>query len=323
LQSSIHPSNILFISIYTDEIWMNVEFRHLRYFVTVADELSFTRAAERLRISQPPLSQQIQDLEAALKTQLLLRTSRRVELTAAGEVLHARAKSILEQVDAAALEAASVGRGEKGRILIGATGSILRGGLADLLAAYRHEFPDVTTTLFEQSPKLQLRALTEKNTDVSFIRLGPDAAEFASELAWREDVMVAMSNIHRLAGRKRIGLKDLRDEEFVALAPDSSEFAVSIRDCCIAAGFLPRVAHEVVDAQSITGLLAAGFGVALVPASISRFTTAEIKFASLGASAPAADVFMVSRKDDQSTVLRAFAAFARAFFSRRRTEGQG
>ena len=138
---------------------MSVELRHLRYFVAVADELSFTRAAQRLRISQPPLSQQIQDLEAILKTQLLLRTSRRVELTAAGEALHARAKSILEQVDAAARETVSIGQGEKGRILIGATGSIVRGGLADLLAAYRHEFPDVTTTLFEQAPKLQMRAL--------------------------------------------------------------------------------------------------------------------------------------------------------------------
>jgi len=299
---------------------MSVELRHLRYFVTVADELSFTRAAQRLRISQPPLSQQIQDLEAILKTQLLLRTSRRVELTPAGEALHARAKSILEQVDAAANEAASVGRGEKGRILIGATGSIVRGGLADLLAAYRHEFPDVTTTLFEQAPKLQLRALAGKNTDISFIRLRPGGDDFATELAWREDVVVAMSKIHRLAGRKRIALRDLRDEEYVALAPESSEFATSIRDCCVAAGFLPRVAHEVVDAQSITGLLAAGFGVALVPSSIARFTTSDIRFSSLGASAPAADVFMVYRKDDQSTVLRAFVAFARTFFARRRTE---
>lgn len=301
---------------------MSVELRHLRYFAAVADELSFTRAAQRLRISQPPLSQQIRDLEAILKTPLLLRTSRRVELTAAGEALHARARSILDQVDAAVREAASIGGGEQGRIVIGATGSILRGGLADLLAAYRHEFPDVTTRLFEQAPKLQLRALQEKNIDVSFVRLRADGEGLASEPAWREKVVVAMSNIHRLAGRKRLALKDLRDEEYVALAPESSEFAASIRDCCVAAGFLPRVAHEVVDAQSITGLLAAGFGVALVPASIARFTTSEIRFRSLGASAPAADVYMVYRKDDQSAVLRAFMSFARTFFSRRQGRGR-
>ncbi len=296
---------------------MSIELRHLRYFMSVAEELSFTRAAQRLRISQPPLSQQIQDLEQLLKTRLLTRTSRRVELTPAGEALYARAKSILDQVDSAAQEAASIGRGEKGRIVIGATGSILSGGLAELLASYRHEFPDVTTTLMEQAPKLQIRALEEKNTDISFIRLRPDDEAFASELAWREDVVVAMSKIHRLSGRKRILLKDLRDEEYVALAPDSSAFAGSIRDCCIGAGFLPRVAHEVVDAQSITGLLAAGFGVALVPSSIARFTTGEIVFRSLGSSAPPADVYLVYRKDDQSTVLHTFVAFARKFLASR------
>lgn len=302
---------------------MNIELRHLRYFAAVADELSFTRAARRLHISQPPLSQQVQDLEAILKTQLLLRTSRRVELTAAGEALRARARSILDQVDAAAREAVAIGHGQSGRMLIGATGSILRGGLADLLAAYRHEFPDVTTTLFEQAPKLQMRALAEKNTDISFLRLKPEGDAFASELAWREDVVVAMSNIHRLAGRKRIALKDLRDEEFVTLAPDSSEFATSIRDCCVAAGFLPRIAHEVVDAQSISGLLAAGFGVALVPSSIARFTTDDIRFHALAGLAPAADVYMLYRHEDQSAVLRAFLAFARKFFaSRRATAGQ-
>ena len=88
----------------------------------------------------------------------------------------------------------------------------------------------------------------------------------------------------------------------------------------MAAGFLPRVAHEVVDAQSMTGLLAAGFGVALVPSSIARFTSDAIRFHPLGASAPAADVYMVTLKDDQSAVLRAFAAFARRFFSRKRVE---
>ena len=300
---------------------MSIELRHLRYFVAVADELSFTRAAQRLRISQPPLSLQIQDLEAILKTQLLLRTSRRVELTAAGEALHARARSLLEQVDAAARETMAIGQGEMGRILIGATGSILGGGLAELLAAYRHEFPDVTTTLLEQAPKLQMRALAEKNTDISFIRLKPGGDEFATELAWREDVVVAMSKLHRLADRKRVALKDLRDEEYVALAPESSEFAASIRDCCVAAGFLPRIAHEVVDAQSMTGLLAAGFGVALVPSSIARFTSDDIRFHTLGASAPAADVYMVTRKDDQSAVLKAFTAFARRFFSRKRVGG--
>ncbi len=169
-----------------------------------------------------------------------------------------------------------------------------------------------------------MRALVEKNTDISFIRLRPDADDFASELAWREDVVVAMSSIHRLAGRKRMLLKDLRDEEYVALAPESSEFAASIRDCCVAAGFLPRVAHEVVDAQSITGLLAAGFGVALVPSSIARFTTGEIKLLARSARPrqPPTSTWSPARTTSRPCCARSWRLRA-TFFSRRRTEARG
>lgn len=288
-----------------------MELRHLRYFIAVAEELSFTRAARRLRISQPPLSQQIGDLEEILKTQLFLRTSRRVELTDAGVAYLARARSIMEQVDIAAREALAVSLGQTGRLVVGATGSILSGGLAELLAAFRHEYPGVTTTLIEQAPNLQLRALNERKTDVSFIRLKTDDDDLICELAWREKVVLAMSRIHRLADRKRISIRDLRDEEYVVLAPDSSAFASSIRDWCVSAGFLPRVAHEVVDAQSITGLIAAGFGVALVPETIKRFATKEILFRPLATSAPPADVYLVHRKDHRSSVLATFVAYAR------------
>jgi DNA-binding transcriptional LysR family regulator len=290
-----------------------MDLRHLRYFVVVAEELSFTRAARRLRMSQPPLSQQIQDLETTLKTKLFARTSRRVELTAAGETFLAHARSIMSQVEAAQREARAIGAGQVGRLFISATGSILRGGLADILAAHRHEYPDVTTTLVEQAPLLQIRALLERKTDISFIRSPPTEVELIGELAWREDTVLAMSRIHRLAGRKRIALKDLRDEEYVALAPDSSAFARYLQECCVAAGFLPRVAHEVVDAQSIPGLLAAGFGVALVPASIARLTSDDILFCSLGTSAPSADVYLVRRREELTPVAQTFIAFARRF----------
>jgi DNA-binding transcriptional LysR family regulator len=291
-----------------------VELRHLRYFVVLAEELSFTAAARRLHISQPPLSQQIQDLEEAMATPLLRRTSRRVSLTPAGESFLVFARSMLSQLQVAQKEVLAIASGQVGKVMIGATGSILRGGLADLLAAHRHEYPEVTTTLIEQAPNLQVRALREGKTDVSFLRTPPaEDDDLMAELAWREDVVVAMSSIHRLAGRKRLALKDLRDEEFVALVPDSSDFARLIRDSCVAAGFLPRVAHEVVDAQSILGLIAAGFGVGLVPASIARFTTKEIQFKPLTASSLSADVYMVYRQDNQTPPLQNLIAFARRY----------
>lgn len=286
-----------------------MDIRQLRYFSVVADELSFTRAARRLRISQPPLSQQIKDLETELGTPLFRRTSRRVELTLAGATLLSSARAILAQVEAARQRVRAVGQGHVGRLSIGATGSIMRGGLADLLAAHRHEYPDVVTRLVEQAPALQIAALLEHRTDVCFIRNPPADGRLVVELAWREEVVAAMSSIHRLAKRSRMELKDLRNEDHVVLAPDSSDFARSIMDCCVAAGFMPRVAHEVIDSQSILGLIAAGFGVALIPASIARLTGDQIAFHRLGASAPSADVYMVWRGDDQSPVLRTFIEF--------------
>jgi DNA-binding transcriptional LysR family regulator len=291
-----------------------IELRHLRYFSAVAEELNFTAAARRLHISQPPLSQQIQDLEALIGTPLFRRSSRRVHLTAAGEAFLVHARAILARVESARAQAQAVGAGKIGRVFIGATGSILRGGLGDLLAAHRHEYPEVTTTLIEQAPELQIKSLLERKTDVCFIRVPPPMEGLAAELAWKEGVVLAMSRIHRLAHRKRLSLKELRDEEFVALLPESSDFAKSIRDNCVAAGFLPRVAHEVVDAQSMLGLIAAGFGVALVPASMARFTTGEIKFRRLLAPIVAADVYyLVRSEEDHSPALKTFIDFMRRF----------
>ncbi|MFA6265644.1 MAG: LysR substrate-binding domain-containing protein [Pseudolabrys sp.] len=296
-----------------------MDLRQLRYFATVAEELNFTRAAEKLRISQPPLSQQIKDLEADLGTELFRRTSRRVELTPAGKALIAQARIILAQVEATRRKVRAIGQGRIGELSIGATGSIMRGGLADLLAAHRHEYPGVITKLVEQAPELQILALLEHRTDACFIRSPPPDDRLVQELAWREDVVVAMSAIHRLAKRRRIEIKDLREEEYIVLAPDSSDFARSIMDWCINAGFLPRIAHEVIDSQSILGLIAAGFGVALLPASIARLTGDQIIFHTLGPSAPVADVFLLYRHNDPSPVLRAFVDFARRFINGART----
>ena len=296
---------------------MPIELRHLRYFSVVAEELSFTAAANRLRMSQPPLSQQIQALEEMLGTPLFRRTTRRVSLTAAGDAFLVHARSILEQVETARDEARVIGGGQIGKIFVGATGSILRGGLADLLAAHRHAHPEVVATLIEQAPALQIRALRERKTDICFIRTPPAEEGLIVELAWREEVVLAMSRIHRLAKRKRMSLKDLRDEEFVALTPESSDFAHAIQDACVGAGFLPRIAHQVVDAQSILGLIAAGFGVALVPASISRFTGRDILFRPLASPPLSADVYRVHRADNHSPALRTFIAFSQRRLAKR------
>ena len=295
-----------------------MDLRQLRYFIAVAEERSFTLAARRLNLSQPPLSQHIQGLEAALGTPLLYRTSRRVELTQAGEALLARARAIQQQIKLAEDEVQSIGAGLIGTLDVGATGSILRGRLADLLAAYRKDAPSVKMTVHEQAPALQIAALLNRTTNISLNRSIPTEPGLTSELAWSEQVVVALPRTHPLARRKRIALGDLASEDHIVLQPNSSPFARYIQECCIDAGFLPRVSQQVVDAQSVPSLIAAGFGVALVPQSIARFTTDDIAFRPIRPSPPSADVFLVFRKDETSMVVHNFIKLARRFLSQKR-----
>ncbi|MBR0723895.1 LysR substrate-binding domain-containing protein [Bradyrhizobium manausense] len=298
-----------------------MDLRQVRYFIAVAEERSFTLAARRLHLSQPPLSQHIQALEAELGTQLLYRTSRKVELTQAGEAMLLRGRAILQQVKSAEDEVRSIGAGLIGTLDLGATGSILRGRLAELLAAYRQVAPLVRMTVHEQAPALQIAALLNRTTNISLIRGIPGERDLTSKLAWREEVVLAVSRSHRLAQRKRIALGELASEDHVILDPNSSDFARYVQTCCVDAGFLPKVSQQVVDAQSIPSLIAAGFGVALVPQSIARFTTADIVFRPIRPSPPAADVFLVFREDETSMVVHNFIKLALRYLSQRKRLG--
>lgn len=298
-----------------------MDLRQVRYFIAVAEERSFTLAARRLNLSQPPLSQHIQALEAELGTPLLYRTSRKVELTQAGEAMLLRGRAILQQVKSAEDEVRSIGAGLVGTLDLGATGSILRGRLAELLAAYRQVAPLVRMTVHEQAPALQIAALLNRTTNISLIRGVPTERELTSRLAWREEVVLAVPRTHHLANRKRVALPELASEDHVILDPDSSDFARYVQTCCVDAGFLPKVSQQVVDAQSIPSLIAAGFGVALVPQSIARFTTADIAFRPIRPSPPAADVFLVFRQDETSMVVHNFIKLALRYLGQRKRLG--
>jgi len=287
-----------------------MELRHLRYFLVVAEELSFTAAAARLRISQPPLSQQIQDLEAELKTALFLRTSRRVELTKAGAAFLDHAKSILGQVGQAVEQTRAIGSGKTGKLDIGTTGSVLLGPLAPIIAAYSRRYPEVLVRLHEMAPLAQLDSLHARKTDISFLRSPAEDPELVTEVAWREKVWVALPRGHRLLRHSRLRLGDLRDDDHVFLRLEDSRFAQYLRDCCVEAGFIPRITQEVVEAYSLTSFVASGLGVALVPESVRHLSRRGIVYRPLSEPAPAADVKMIFRPDSNPIVAR-FADLAR------------
>src|SRR5450432_266347 len=173
-----------------------MELRHLRYFVTVAEELHFGRAAARLHMAQPPLSRQIQLLEAELGFQLFERSRRRVELTPAGGALLGGARQVFDTLDVAIHDARSASQGESGRLVVGYPSSLAYSGLTELLRAFRSRVPGVEVTLRELSPGEQLSALKAGNLDVGFVRSSLDDPSLSAELVRREALMVVLPNDH-------------------------------------------------------------------------------------------------------------------------------
>jgi len=287
-----------------------MEMRHLRYFVAVAEELSFTGAALHLHVAQPSLSQQIRDLEREIGAELLARSSRRVALTTAGLAFLDQARAILAQAEDAKRQARSISAGQVGFLDIGLTGSVLLGPLGSVIAAFTQHHPQVAVRLHEMSPRDQQAALRARRTDVTFLRR-PDAdPDFVVEPAWTEAVALALPETHLLADRRVVALSDLHGEDFVFLRLEDSRFANDLLASCVSAGFLPRIVQQVVEAHSLVSLVAAGLGIALVPASSQSLGRQGVIYRPLSEPAPRADVQMLYRRDCTPVADR-FVALAR------------
>lgn len=283
-----------------------MELRHLRYFVALAEELSFTRAAQRLHVSQPPLSLQISQLEAELGAQLFTRTSRRVELTRAGHAFLDEARAVLERIESARQRVGAIGQGQAGRIDVGLSGSHFLGPFPQALARYRQSHPGVVVHLHEIQPSQQLAALRDKRIDVSISRTPVHDDVLTSTLLWPDPVQAALPPGHPLVARRTLTLRDLRSEPFVMLRRESSAHAEYLMQCCVQAGFAPRVAQSAVELPAILSLVSVGLGVALVPSSLGGLFGSRVAMRALGARAPRADVHAVQRRDQDVGVVPAF-----------------
>ena len=280
--------------------------RQLQCFVVLAEELNFSRAARRLNMSQPPLSTQIQTLERELGAELISRTSRKVGLTRAGELFRVRANAILDQYERSQHEIREVLDGQDGVLEIGTTGSILRGGLADLLAGFAAAHPRITLRVHEQSPAAQINEVLSRRTDVSFNRSVPRDESLDYEYAWQEEMVALVRSDHPLADKPHVSITDLRDDQHVVLRPDSSDFAAYVMAYIVAAGYQPHVSQQVIDAQSIPSLIVAGFGVSIVPSSIANLTAGPLIFLPIRPNPPISKVYMVYNDDNPVPCLQIF-----------------
>ena len=257
---------------------MNIELRHLRYFIAVAEELHFGRAAARLNISQPPLSQQIQILEEQIGARLLARTNRSVTLTAAGEQFLGDARQILGQVEAAATRAARLHQGGAGGPRLGLTASApFLTTVSATLLLYRQRYPDVHVQTVESHTREQIGPLGDGTLDLGLMRNTPLPETLCWQVALREPMLAMVHHSHPLASRERISLRDLAREPFVFFDPQAG---TGLYDDILALlkryGVTPYVTQEVGEAMTILGLVAAGLGVSILPASYRRLRLDEI-----------------------------------------------
>ncbi len=284
-----------------------MEIRHLRYFVAVAEELHFGRAAERLFIAQPPLSQQIQQLERELGVALFERTSRRVRLTPAGAVFLQDALHILARVQASVQDARRAAKGELGTLAIGFVASATYDFLPRVLRRFREQYPDIELLLSEQNAAEQSNALREKTIHVGFARPAIEAPEWVAKPITHEPFLLAVPEHHALAAMPAVALPELAAEPFIAFPPDPKpSYADLVKAVCEAAGFSPLVAQEVREMQTALSLVAAGMGVCLVPASVQNVQRRGVVYCPLTGLAPTTDLSVVYRKDDPSPVLALF-----------------
>jgi LysR family transcriptional regulator, benzoate and cis,cis-muconate-responsive activator of ben and cat genes len=245
-----------------------MDFRQLNYFIAVAQERHLGRAAEKLCLSQPPLTRQIQALEEELGTALFTRTARGMLLTQAGEALLKDALNLRSMADSAAERARRAGRGQLGRIDIGVYGSAVFGIVPSVLAAFTAAHPEVQLSLSHAPALEHADALRQGRVLAVFERWMPDDPAFASDRVAREPLLLAMPADHRLAGRASVPVGELREETLIlGIAPTMAAQAMRL---CARHGFEPRLAPPVGDI-TMTGVMAAtGAGVAIVPASMGN-----------------------------------------------------
>lgn len=257
---------------------MNIELRHLRYFVAVAEELHFGRAAARLRISQPPLSQQIQTLEQQVGARLLARTNRSVNLTAAGQQFLNDARLILSQVDAAAARAARLHQGETGELRIGFTSSApFIKAVSDSLSAFRRRYPDVHIQMREVNTREQIAPLNDGELELGLMRNTKLPETLDWTLILREPLLAMVHREHPLACASSVSLKQLAKEPFVFFDP---HVGTGLYDDIVGLlhrnDIVPYITQEVGEAMTIIGLVSAGLGVSILPASFQRIRLSDV-----------------------------------------------
>jgi DNA-binding transcriptional LysR family regulator len=292
-----------------------MDLRQLRYFVAVAEELHFGRAAERLGMAQPPLTQQIQKLERELGYRVFLRQPRKTTLTEAGLVLLEEARRILAEVDQAIDHTRRAGRGETGQLTVGTPPSVMLTRLPAVIRKYRERFPAVRFVLREMSTSAIAAGLLAGTLDIGFLREVTACGALPIETVLREPVFAVLPATHPLAAAPRLRLRQLAKEPFVLFPPHVGvAFYDKLISFCVDAGFTPRIVQEATQWQSVVTFVETGMGVSIAPAGVRKFRWKGVEYRQLAGLETTVSVCWQNTRD--SGAIAAFLNLARAELSR-------
>lgn len=287
-----------------------MQLRHLRYFIAVADEQNFTRAAERLQITQPTLSRRIEDLEEELDLPLFDRRRHPIQLTPAGEAFLEGTRATLAQLEEAVIKAQRIHRGELGYLTVGFTSSIANSIFPDILQTFRQRYPEIKLILQEEQSASLIRKLRDRQADIVFIYLYHDISE-ANDLETmsltQEPLVAVLPKNHPLAAKSRISLSDLKDEAFVMPSHQVvAGLSEQIYHLCSQAGFVPKVVQTAVFMVTILGLVAGETGISILPSHVQNIQREGAIYRPIQEQTTTTQLTAVWQQNHSSTILQQF-----------------
>ncbi|WP_431273626.1 LysR family transcriptional regulator [Variovorax ureilyticus] len=289
-----------------------IELRHLRFFVALAEELSFVRAAARCNVSQPPFSVAIQQLEGHLDVVLVERNSRQVRLTEAGQALHQRAQRLLAQSAESFAVTRRVSEGKSGRLRVGFHASMIFRGLAEAVAALERDEPQVELELVEISSQDQVNALLSGRIDIGFAHSMLVPESLASTTVYSEPFLACLPAAHLLAVEADFVLSMMRNENFIMFSrPASPAYFDRIVSLCVEAGFTPTIRYSVRQWLTVVAMVGRGMGVAIVPECLSRTGMAGVTFRPLPDSAAISTIQCMWLAEQQSPLVARLLDYVR------------
>ncbi|MFX0555565.1 LysR substrate-binding domain-containing protein [Maribacter sp. CXY002] len=282
-----------------------IELRHLAYFLAVSEELHFRKAAERLFISQPGLSRQIKQMEEILQAELFVRDKKKVSLTPAGHYLKRQAEDIFKQLKETKRQLQLIGDGDTGEIRMGFLGSAMQYVIPSLLLKLKDNFPKIKTSLEERSNMDQVDAVLKDELDIGFVRLERVPAELNMQTVFEDTFSLVLPESYPMLTREYKGMERFADDEFIMFSQEYSPYYYEmIMSICSDAGFVPKVSHKSVHAQTIFKLVENRLGIAIVPTALQSGFQMRVKFIELKDIRQKALLSVIWKKENTNPVLK-------------------